>query len=107
MQTKRFCSVLATALFSGLLFTTARAQTYNSWTNTSVGFWSTPSNWSAGAPSNNFSAFYISNAAAKTVTILSALPVSTLTISNLTLAGAGGSVNALAVADVSAQEKNA
>jgi len=75
----------------------ASAQTYDSWTNTAGGLWQTPANWSAGAPANTFAGLFITNAIYKTVSLYSPAPASTLTISNLTVAGPSGTTNTLAV----------
>jgi len=68
----------------------------NIWTNPAGSYWETAANWSAGAPSNNFSVLYITNATTKIVDMYSILPVSTLTISNLVISCPNG-VNTLQV----------
>jgi T5SS/PEP-CTERM-associated repeat protein len=69
----------------------------DSWTNLISGAWQTAGNWSGGAPSNNFSTLYITNATTKTVTIDATTTnfPTTMTISNLVLSAPAGSVNTL------------
>ena len=69
----------------------------NIWTNPANGWWEIASNWSGGAPTNTFGTHYITNATTKTVTIVSSLPVGTLTISNLYLGGPAGTTNTLQI----------
>src|SRR2546425_4641879 len=72
----------------------------NSWTNNVSGKWETNSNWSLGvAPANSQTSIFITNQFAKTVTIDALTTATTLTISNLTLAGVSGAVNGLAVSN--------
>ena len=72
----------------------------NSWTNSASGKWETASNWSLGlAPTNN-QTLAVTNALSKTVTVDGTTAASfpdTMTISNLTMSGAGSSTNTLSV----------
>ena len=63
------------ALASVMMLASATYATDNSWTNTGNGLWESAGSWSAGAPSNDFSWLYITNANTKTVTLKPATPV--------------------------------
>jgi T5SS/PEP-CTERM-associated repeat protein len=69
----------------------------DSWTSLVSGFWQTAGNWSAGAPSNNFSTVWIANSSSKTVTIDATTTnfPTTLTVSNLVVTGGSGFTNTL------------
>jgi T5SS/PEP-CTERM-associated repeat protein len=70
----------------------------NSWLSPTSGKWEAGFDWSAGPPSIIQPAVYVTNASSKTVTIdvITAIAyTNTLTISNLTVSGPGGSTNTL------------
>ena len=74
----------------------ARAQTVNLWTNLTGGYWESPANWSAGAPSSSQSLLLITNAGTKTIRLFNGgVPDSVKTISNLVVSASTGSTNTL------------
>jgi hypothetical protein len=82
----------------GLAVVSAQAATTNSWKSGSSSFWDTATAWSLNVPpSISDFADFITNAANKTVTIDSFVSTNTLTISNLTVSGVGGTTNTLAL----------
>jgi hypothetical protein len=83
----------------GFTIPTANAQT-NSWINPSLGFWQDTNNWSLALPPGSTQSLLITNAGSKTVLLDSSTSSgysNTLTVSDLILAGQGGSINTLLV----------
>jgi len=73
------------------------ANSTNSWTSATSGKWEVGANWSVGTPSLTDAANLISNVTTKTITIdvVTTNTASSLTISNLTVAGPPGTINTL------------
>ena len=92
--------ILAIAVFPAA----AWAQT-NSWSNSSGGYWDDFRNWSLGVRPTNSPSVLITNDPSKTVTVdgyTSGTYPDSMTISNLTLLGSGGTTNTLFLSNAGA-----
>src|SRR5438046_393942 len=86
----------------GFTVSHASAQT-NSWINSATDFWQDATAWSLGVPPSSAQSVLITNAGNKTVLIdtsTSSGYSNTLTVSDLILAGQGGSANTLLVNNI-------
>ena len=80
---------------AGVLVTFGAVAGPNSWVTTGPGNWGTATNWSSGQVPGAGDSISITNGSTKTVSIDSGTPANSLTVSNLTIATPGATVNTL------------